>query len=141
MLQVDRISLEIAPDLEREDDPSQRRELLGLLSHVRRRIAMEFGVIVPSVQVRAKPFLERGEYEIRVRGDLVGSGQVNGARLLGIGPDPNYPGIGAEPTTDPIYDTPAVWLPRAEKDAATQAGIQVFEPHEVICTHVAEIIK
>jgi flagellar biosynthesis protein FlhA len=143
MLRIDPIALEVGAELADLADPAKDGELLERLKHVRRRIAMEFGVIAPGVRVRPHLSLPPGAYQIRIKGDLVAEGEVQVTHLLGIGPPEamERPGLDGEPTTDPIYETPAIWLPKHQEQLALEAGLQVFDPMDVVSTHVAEIIK
>jgi flagellar biosynthesis protein FlhA len=141
MLRTDAISLEVGPELARLADPEVNGELLTRLKDVRRRIAMEFGVIAPGVRVRPHPSLEPGGYQIRVKGDLVAEGHVYTTHVLGIGANLEVPGIDVEHTTDPIYGTPAVWIPEQYRGLGEQQGLQVFDAQDVVSTHVAEIVK
>ncbi|MCW2974489.1 MAG: flagellar biosynthesis protein FlhA, partial [Thermoleophilia bacterium] len=141
MLRTDAISLEVGPELARLADPEVNGELLTRLKDVRRRIAMEFGVIAPGVRVRPHMSLDPGGYQIRVKGDLVAEGHVYTTHVLGIGADLDVPGIDVEHTTDPIYGTPAVWIPEQYANLGAQQGLQVFDAQDVVSTHVAEIVK
>ena len=145
MLRTDPILLEVGNDLAALADPELAGggELLERLKHVRRRIALEYGVIAPGVRVRPHPSLNPGQYQLRIKGDLVAEGEVLVTHQLGIGHDLSLPGIQAEETQDPIYGTPAVWIPNAQKDAAVsmQPDMQLFDAQDVVSTHVAEVIK
>ncbi len=142
MLRTDAIALEVGPELARLADPEVGGgELLERLKHVRRRVAMEFGVIAPGVRVRPHPNLEPGQYQIRIKGDLVAEGDVLVTHQLGIGQDLDVPGVDVEHTTDPIYGTPAVWIPEQYANLGLQHGLQMFDAQDVVSTHVAEIVK
>jgi flagellar biosynthesis protein FlhA len=142
MLRTDAIALEVGPELARLADPEiGGGELLERLKHVRRRIAMEFGVIAPGVRVRPHPSLQPGQYQIRIKGDLVAEGEVLITHQMGIGQDLDVPGIDVEHTTDPIYGTPAVWIPAQYASLGEQHGLQMFDAQDVVSTHVAEIVK
>jgi flagellar biosynthesis protein FlhA len=142
MLRTDAIALEVGPELARLADPDAGGgELLERLKHVRRRVAMEFGVIAPGVRVRPHPSLQPGQYQIRIKGDLVAEGEVLVTHQLGIGQDLEVPGIDVEHTTDPIYGTPAVWIPEQYAALGEQHGLQMFDAQDVVSTHVAEVVK
>lgn len=142
MLRTDAIALEVGADLARLADPDiGGGELLERLKHVRRRIAMEFGVIAPGVRVRPHPNLAPGQYQIRIKGDLVAEGEVLITHQLGIGQDLDVPGIDVEHTQDPIYNTPAVWIPEQYAMLGEQHGLQMFDAQDVVSTHVNEVVK
>jgi flagellar biosynthesis protein FlhA len=142
VLRVDPISLEVGEDLERMADPELGPgELLERLKQVRKRIAMEFGVIAPGVRVRPHRGLSPGGYQIRLKGDLIAEGEVMIDHVLGIGRELEIPGLDAELTYDPIYNTPALWIEKHQQALAEENGLQTFDSQDVVSTHVAEIIK
>src|SRR5262249_632119 len=133
MLRVEPIVLEVGPDLANladPDNPESRGELLERLKQVRRRIAMEFGVIAPGVRVRADGWVSGGQYQVRLKGDLVAEGDVLVTHLLGIGHTLGVPGVEVEHTTDPIYGTPAVWVPKQYEAEAEAVGLNVFDAQD-----------
>ncbi len=141
MLRIDPVSLEVGQALADMANPELDGELLERLKHVRRRIAMEFGVIAPGVRVRPHNGIEPGRYQVRIKGDLVAEGEVLPGHLLAIGEDLDLPGVDYESTIDPIYNTPAIWVPASAQRIAEEHGLQVFDCQDVVTTHVAEIIK
>jgi flagellar biosynthesis protein FlhA len=142
MLRVDRISLELSTDLAEIADPDiDDNNLIDKLKNVRRRVAMEFGVIAPGVLVRPQPELAPGNYQIRINGVLAASGAVRLTHWLGIGRNLDVPGIDVEPATDPIYDSPAVWILEQYVLLAEEHGLTTYSPGDVISTHVAEVTK
>ena len=141
MLRVDAIALELGSELARLANPEVSGELLERLKDVRRRVALEFGVIAPGVRSRPHANLEPGGYQIRIKGDLVAEGHVIVTHVMGIGADLDIPGIDVEHTTDPIYNTPAVWIPAQYQQLAIEHGLQTFDAQDVVATHVAEVVK
>lgn len=142
MLRVDTLALEVGSGLAALADPEQGdSELLERLKHVRRRIAMEFGVIVPGVRVRPHPQYEPGHYGIRVHGDLIAEGDVLLTHHLGVGKDLDVKGVQVEHVLEPIYGSPAVWIPEADASVGENQGLQMYDPQDVVATHVAEITK
>jgi flagellar biosynthesis protein FlhA len=143
MLRTDPIALEVGEELAELADPEKSGELLERLKHVRRRIAVEYGVIAPGVRVRPHQGLPPGAYQIRIKGDLVAEGEVLVTHQLGIGPNLEIPGVDVEHTTDPIYQTPAVWIPNNQSAIAEQQapGLQLFDAQDVVSTHVSEVVK
>jgi flagellar biosynthesis protein FlhA len=141
MLRIDPISLEVGQSLADMANPDLDGSLLERLKHVRRRIAMEFGVIAPGVRVRPHTGIDAGRYQIRIKGDLVAEGEILPTHLLAIGDNLDLPGVEYESTIDPIYNTPAIWVPLTAQHIAEQHGLQVFDAQDVVTTHVAEIIK
>jgi flagellar biosynthesis protein FlhA len=109
-------------------DSEDSGELVERLKHVRRRIAMEFGVIAPSVRVCTHSELPPRSYQIRMRGDLVAKGEVWIKHKLGIGQDLEVPGVEVEHTIEPIYQKPAVWIPSFRRTWANARAADVRRP-------------
>jgi flagellar biosynthesis protein FlhA len=141
MLRIDPLVLEVGCDLSQLADPAKGGELLEWLRRVRRQVAMEYGVIVPGVCVRQGFSFRPGQYWLRIRGDLVASGDVRVEKLLGICPSLEIPKVEGESVRDPVHGHPAVWIVHDQEQEATSAGLEVFEPLDVLCTHVHEVIK
>ncbi len=141
-LRIDRLSLEVGSDLARRADPDDvDGDLLARLRDMRRRVAIETGVIAPGVRVRPHPSLEDGEYVLRIGGNEIARGRVDLSRWLGVGQELDLPSGDGTRVTDPIYGTPAVWIADRDREAALAQGLQLFEAEDVVTTHVAEVIK
>jgi flagellar biosynthesis protein FlhA len=94
---------------------------------------------VPEVRVEVKG--PAGRYRIRISGDLVAQGEVLVGHQLGIGQDLDVPGIDVEHVADPIYGTRAVWIEERYAGLGEQHGLQMFDPLDVLTTHVAEVLR
>jgi flagellar biosynthesis protein FlhA len=46
-----------------------------------------------------------------------------------------------EPTRDPAFGLPAIWVPEKRREEAERAGYAVVDPPTIIATHLTELIK
>ena len=49
--------------------------------------------------------------------------------------------ISGEPTTDPAFGLPAIWVSEVDRERAERAGYAVVDPPTIIATHLTELIK
>ena len=91
------------------------------ISTFRKQHAQEFGLVLPRVRFRDSTRLSADRYEIHLDGVLVGKGEARADRLLAIHPAGDIKSIPGEPTRDPTYGLPALWIEESRRDAASQA--------------------
>jgi flagellar biosynthesis protein FlhA len=113
-------------------------ERVGL---VRRQIATDLGLIVPTVRIRDDIALEPDAYVIRLRGAEIAHGRIDPARLLAMVPAGGELAIDGVPTTEPVFGMPAVWIGYAERERADALGYTIVDPASVLATHLAETIR
>jgi flagellar biosynthesis protein FlhA len=81
------------------------------------------------------------EYEIRIAGNPVARGTVIPNRLLAIDSGHTTGVIEGEPTRDPTFGEPAVWIEPIRREQAAIYGYTTVEPGAVLATHLQEIAK
>jgi flagellar biosynthesis protein FlhA len=142
LLNVDVLELNFGYGLLGLVDQSTGGDLIDRITMVRQKVAVELGLIIPTVRIRDDLHLKANDYAIKLKGATVASGVVHPNMLMIIDPgvviDPITDGI---PGRDPAFGVPAVWVQKAQKDRAEMAGYTVVEPSSVITTHLAEMIK
>jgi flagellar biosynthesis protein FlhA len=140
VLRLDALALEVGYGL--IPLVSNGDHFLARVREIRRQIAVDLGIIVPSVHVTDDLQLPPREYTILLKGQCVARGEVHTDGFLAIDPGVVREVIEGIPTTDPAFGMPAIWLRRKEdRERAMTAGYTVVDPTTVICTHLAEIIK
>jgi flagellar biosynthesis protein FlhA len=140
VLRLDALALEVGYGL--IPLVSNGDNFLARVREIRRQIAVDLGIIVPSVHVTDDLQLPPREYAILLKGQCVARGEVQTDGFLAIDPGVVREVIEGIPTTDPAFGMPAIWLRRKEdRERALAAGYTVVDPTTVICTHLAEIIK
>jgi flagellar biosynthesis protein FlhA len=113
-------------------------ERIGL---IRRQIAADLGLIVPTVRVRDDLTLDPDTYTISLRGAEIARGRVDATRLLVMDPRGGELAVDGIPTTDPVFGVPAAWVSVTEREHAEALGYTVVDAASVVATHLAETIR
>ena len=140
LLQVDRICIRIGYGLLALTDPDSG-DLLDRISGVRKQIAQELGLVIPSVRVRDDVALGPHEYVISVKDAEVARGKLRPPMLLALSSKPEPPSIPGEDTTEPAFGLPAKWIRTQDAALAEARGYTVVDASTVLATHLSETIK
>ena len=143
LLNVETIEMEIGYRLVPLLDVEQGGDLLERIAQIRRQTALDLGIVLPSIRVRDNLQLPPNNYQIKLKGVPIESGEVYPDRSLamnagGAGNDLGLNGISA---IEPAFGLPALWLDSKDKEIAENAGYTVVSPSAVISTHLTEVIK
>ncbi|NMA55657.1 MAG: flagellar biosynthesis protein FlhA [Firmicutes bacterium] len=140
LLAVDPLEIDLGYGLISLADSDQGGDLLNRVVLLRRELALELGLLVPTVRIRDNIALDPNTYVILLRGVEVARGEVFPDHYLALGEaaDMAEPGI---PTREPTFGLPAWWVSPENKEQAQQDGFTVVDPATVIATHLTEIIK
>jgi flagellar biosynthesis protein FlhA len=138
-LRVDPLELLLAPDVVDLVDPARGGDLLDRVRALRRKTALDLGVVLPPVRTRDGAMLAPGSYEIRIGGISVANGEAPAGHLLAIGDAMD--GLPGRHTTEPVFGLPAVWVPVEYRASAELAGATIVERAAVVTTHLAEMVR
>ena len=141
LLTVDPIRLEVGYGLIDLVESRNDGNLLDRLKSVRKQIAQEIGFILPFVHIKDNLQLGVSEYKILIRGAEVGRGEMKPRNLLALESQVTGPRIEGEPTQEPAFGLPAIWIAREKRQQAELSGYTVVEPATVIATHVTELLR
>ncbi len=138
-MRVEPLELEIAYDLIDLVDTAHGGDLLDRVRALRRKLALELGVVIPLVRTRDNLELPASTYAIRVHGVDVGHGEAPGGHVLVLGDDSGaLPGIA---TREPVFGLPATWVPVEFRHQAEITGATVVDRASVVTTHLAEVAR
>jgi flagellar biosynthesis protein FlhA len=141
LLQVDPMELEIGYGLIPLVDAEQGGTLLSRITMIRRQVAMDLGIVIPTVRIRDNLQLDPNTYSIKLRGVEIARGEVRVNRFLAMNPGTAEEEMEGIPTKEPTFGLPALWIPAEEKERAEMLGYSVVDPSAVITTHLTEVIK
>jgi flagellar biosynthesis protein FlhA len=113
-------------------------ERIGL---IRRQIAGELGLIVPTVRIRDDLVLDQNAYVIKLRGSEIARGTVDPTKMLCMDPSGGEIAVSGIPTTEPVFGLPAAWISIADREKAESLGYTVVDAASVLATHLAETIR
>lgn len=140
-LTIDPMEISIGLGLLGLADPSRGGDLMQRITGVRNAIATDLGIILPKVRVRDEMSLGELEYEIRIQGNPLAKASLLPNRLLAIDSGHTTGVIDGEPTRDPTFGEPAVWIDPVRREQAAIFGYMTVEPGAVLATHLQEIAK
>lgn len=140
LLHVDPMELEIGYGLIPLVDAEQGGDMLDRVTLLRRQMALELGVVVPSIRIRDNMELPRDVYVVRIKGVEAGRGELMPSHYLAMDAGGNGAIAGIE-TREPAFDLPALWIEPDVRAAAEQSGYTVVDASAVLTTHLTEIIR
>ena len=136
-MRVHALEITLAPDLV-DIVSGASDDLLARVRALRRKIALELGVIVPPVRTRDSAELPPSTYVIKIAGVEAGRGQAPSGRVLALGDAlDSLPGT---PTIEPVFGLPAKWIPSEMRHSAELGGATVIDRVSVLITHLSSII-
>ncbi len=141
ILKVEMLELTLGYQLIRLADASQGGDLLERIRSMRRKIASDFGFLMPQVRIRDNLHLKAQQYEILLKGVPIGEGFIQPERFLAMDSGMATGDIPGEPTKEPAFGLDALWISPEDKEDAIMYGYTVVDPATVISTHMSELIK
>ncbi|MDQ2837582.1 MAG: flagellar biosynthesis protein FlhA [Actinomycetota bacterium] len=114
-------------------------DLLDRVRALRRKLALELGVVMPPVRTRDNFDLPAATYAIRVNGVEVARGKAPAGTVLALGDGlENLPGtVGLEP----VFGLSGKWIAVELRGQAELLGATVVDRSSVIITHLSEIVR
>ncbi|MEV6629828.1 flagellar biosynthesis protein FlhA [Actinoplanes sp. NPDC051470] len=137
-MRVDPLELALSPDLVDLVD-TNGGDLLDRVRALRRKMALELGVVMPPVRTRDDLDLPLSSYAIRISGVDAGTGQAPPGTVLAIGD-----GLQALPGragVEPVFGLAGKWVPAELHYQAELSGATVVDRASVIITHLAEVVR
>lgn len=141
ILKVEMIELTLGYQLIRLADASQGGDLLERIRSMRRKIASDFGFLMPQVRIRDNLHLKADAYQILLKGVAIGEGTIQPDRFLAMDSGMATGDLPGEPTKEPAFGLDALWISPDKKEDAIMYGYTVVDPATVISTHMSELIK
>ena len=141
ILKVEMLELTLGYQLIRLADSSQGGDLLERIRSMRRKIAADFGFLMPQVRIRDNLHLQPEEYQILLKGIAIGSGFIKPDKFLAMDSGMATGEIAGEATKEPAFGLDALWINPDQKEDAIINGYTVVDPATVISTHMSELVK
>ncbi len=138
-IRVEPLEIVLAPDLFDLVDPDRGGTLLTRVATLRRKIALEYGLVIPLVRTRDDTSLPRETYVIKLNGVEAGRGQLPAGKSLVLVPGSDL-GLGGQTTVDPVFGLPAAWVASDVATLQERQGRTVIDRASVMVTHVSEIV-
>ena len=140
-LKMDLVRLELGYGLLQLISNPKTLKLTDQIKALRRAVASEMGFIMPSVRIQDNMQLPANTYIIYIKEVESGRGDLRPNMLLVMDPRGEQITIPGEPTKEPTFGLPAMWVEATAREEALFRGYTVVDPPTVVTTHITEIIK
>lgn len=141
VLKIELLELALGYQLIGLADVKQGGDLLERVRGIRKKIASDYGFLMPQIRIRDNLQLSPTNYEIKLKGIVVGEGSVMPDKFLAM----NTGFVGKEiegiPTKEPAFGMDALWIEPRDKEEAIIQGYTIIDPSTVIATHMSELVK
>jgi len=141
LLTVDTLELEIGYAVVGLVDASRGGDLLERIAGIRRHLAVELGLVMPSVRIRDNMQLDANEYRVRVRGAVIAGGKVYPELLMAMDSGLAHGKLEGIPTKEPAFGLDAMWIARGLRERAESANWTVVDSASVLATHLSELVR
>ncbi len=141
ILKVEMLELTLGYQLIRLADKAQGGDLLERIRSMRRKIASDFGFLMPQVRIRDNLHLKPEEYQILLKGISIGDGIIHPDKFLAMDSGMATGEVKGEATKEPAFGLDAIWITPEQKEDAIINGYTVVDPATVISTHMSELVK
>ncbi|MDD3288711.1 MAG: flagellar biosynthesis protein FlhA [Alphaproteobacteria bacterium] len=140
-LAIDLIRLELGYALLGLINSEAGHRLTDQIKGLRRQLASDMGFIMPAVRIQDNLQLQPNTYVIRIKEIEAGRGDLRPGLLLVMDPRGETITLPGEPTVEPTFGLPAMWIDPTYREEALFKGYTVVDPPTVITTHLTELVK
>ncbi|HHX74354.1 MAG TPA: flagellar biosynthesis protein FlhA [Firmicutes bacterium] len=142
LLVVEPLEIEIGYNLISLTDRGQGGDLLERITACRRQCALELGIVVQPIRIRDNLQLPPNAYNFKLKGNVIAAGELRPGHYLAMNPlDSDELELPGQPTKEPTFGLPAIWIAPDQKEEAEMSGYTVVDATTVLITHLTEIIK
>lgn len=141
ILKLEILELDLGYQLIKLADPAQGGDLLDRVKSMRRKIASDFGYLIPQVRIRDNLHLAPNHYQLLLKGIEIGSGEIYPDKFLAMDSGLTIDKVQGIPTKEPAFGLDAIWIDANIKEDAIIKGYTTVDPATVISTHLSELIK
>jgi len=141
ILKVEMLELTLGYQLIKLADSDQGGDLLERIRSMRRKIASDYGFLMPQVRIRDNLHLDPQQYQILLKGISIGDGSIQPDKFLAMDSGMATGEINGDKTKEPAFGLDALWIMPNDKEDAIINGYTVVDASTVISTHMSELIK
>ncbi len=141
ILKLEILELDLGYQLIKLADPAQGGDLLERIKSMRRKIAGDFGYLIPQVRIRDNLHLQPNQYQLLLKGIAIGEGEIYPDKYLAMDSGLVTDIVEGMPTKEPAFGLDALWIDPKIKEDAIIKGYTAVDPATVVSTHMSELIK
>ncbi|WP_455940114.1 flagellar biosynthesis protein FlhA [Helicobacter fennelliae] len=140
-LKIEFLELGLGYELIGLADIKQGGDLIERVRGIRKKIASEYGFLMPQIRIRDNLQLPPSNYEIKLKGVVIGEGSVMSNKFLAMDTGIVGKEIEGIKTKEPAFGIDALWIDPKDKEDAIINGYTVIDPATVIATHISVLVK
>ncbi len=141
LLAVDTLELEVGYAVVGLVDAARGGDLLDRIAGIRRHLASELGLVMPSVRIRDNMQLDPNEYRVKIRGAVVASGMIYPELMMAMDSGLAHGTLDGIATKEPAFGLDAIWIDRTLREKAESGNWTVVDATSVLATHLSEIVR
>ncbi len=141
ILKQEVLELELGYQLIRLADPAMAGDLLERIKSMRRKIATDFGFLIPQLRIRDNLHLGPNHYQLLLKGVDIGHGEIYPEKFMAMDSGLVSEEMQGVKTKEPAFGLDAIWVEKIDKEEAITKGYTVVDPSTVISTHISELVK
>jgi len=141
LLALDILEVEVGHGLLALIDLERGGELPGRITALRKQIAQELGVVLPSVHLRDNLALDGPQYRVLMRGVEIARGTAHADRLMALDGTGRAPAVDGIAAREPAFGLPSVWIPKDQRPGAEALGLTLVDSASVVTTHLGEVLR
>ena len=141
ILKQEVLELELGYQLIRLADPAMQGDLLERIKSMRRKIATDFGFLIPQLRIRDNLHLGPNHYQLLLKGVDIGHGEIYPEKFMAMDSGLVSEEMQGVKTKEPAFGLDAIWVEQINKEEAITKGYTVVDPSTVISTHISELVK
>lgn len=141
LLKVEALVVELALDLVYLGDESKGGQLVERVQRLRRQLATDLGLVLPTVRLRDNVRLQSGQYRVLLRGESIASGQVMARQNLALDPGTATGPLKGVEGRDPAFGMKGYWIGDGQRLRAQSTGYTVVDVATVLTTHLDDVLK
>lgn len=136
------VTLELGFGLVHLVDETRGAPLVARVTGVRKQLSQTFGFVVPQFRIRDSLDLPANHYRVLVGGVELACAEARPDALLAIdtGEARDSHELAGDPTRDPSFGCPALWISPGERNLAVAEGFLVVQADTVIATHLNQLL-
>ena len=116
-------------------------ELAMRVAKLRRKFAMQYGVVVPDIKVSDNLVLAPKSYQIKIHGTVVAQQEARLGEVLVVTGEGRVPGVPGMPMREPSFGMKAVSIAESFAADVEREGFKCIDIMSVILTHLGETVR
>ena len=141
LLKVEPLGVEVGLGLVKMVEGGQNSPLLRRVAGIRRQLLSDLGYMLPPLRLTDNLSLDSHKYSILIRGVPISSFELPLGCELAIAVGKIAHPVDGQPTKEPAFGLPALWINAGASEQAKKAGYTVVDPVTVMGTHIAEFAR